>query len=158
MNDDNKFMKAALKEAEKAFAKGEVPIGAVIVKEGKIIAKGHNTRESKKNATHHAEIKAINKACKKLGGWRLCGCTIYVTLEPCVMCAGAIINSRIDMVIYGTKDERFGCCESVVNVFEMPFNHKPEIVSGVMQEECKNILQTFFKQLRKNIKRRKKNE
>ncbi len=149
---DEKYMQIALKEAQKAYKKGEVPVGAVIVRNGEIIAKAHNTRETKKNAVNHAELLVIKKACEKLEGWRLWECELYVTLEPCPMCAGAIINSRIKRVVFGAKDKKAGCCESVVNLFELPFNHKPVIKSGVLEKECTTILQDFFKQLRNNIK------
>ncbi len=153
---DEVFMRAALKQAQKAYEKGEVPVGAVVVKDGKIIAKAHNKRETKKNAVNHAELLAIKKACKKLGGWRLWQCELYVTLEPCPMCAGAIINSRLRRVVYGAKDKKAGCCESVINLFELPFNHKPEVCNGVLQEECTQILQCFFKDLREKKKWGKK--
>ncbi len=149
---DEYFMGLALKEAKKAAEKGEVPVGAVIVKDGEIIAKAHNTKESKKNAINHAEILVIEKACKKLGGWRLWQCELFVTLEPCPMCTGAIINSRLKRVVYGVKDEKSGCCESVANFFEMPFNHKPEVKSAVLKEECSALLTEFFKELREKMK------
>ncbi len=149
---DEIFMREALKEAAKAAKKGETPVGAVIVRDGKIIARAHNLREKKKNALQHAEILAINKACKALGGWRLIGCSLYVTLEPCPMCAGAIINSRIERVIFGASDKKAGSCGSVVNLFELPYNHKPEVVSGVLEENCGSILTEFFKNLRRNKK------
>ncbi len=153
---DEKFMRAALKQAQKACDKGEVPVGAVVVRNGKIVARAYNTRETKKNAVNHAELIAIKKACKKLGGWRLWECDLYVTLEPCPMCAGAIVNSRIKRVVYGTTDKKAGCCESVINMFELPFNHKPEVLSGVLQSECAQILQSFFVSLREKKKRVKK--
>ncbi len=149
---DEYFMGFALKEAKKAAEKGEVPVGAVIVKDGEIIAKAHNTKESKKNAINHAEILAIEKACKKLGGWRLWQCELFVTLEPCPMCTGAIINSRLKRVVYGVKDEKSGCCESVANFFEMPFNHKPEVKSAVLEKECSALLSEFFKGLRDKLR------
>lgn len=145
------FMKSAVKEAEKASSEGEVPVGAVIVKDGKIIAEGRNRREKGKNALYHAEIEAIDNACKALGGWRLPGCTLYVTLEPCPMCAGAIINSRIERVVYGAKDYKAGSAESVINLFALPYNHKPEIIGGVLENECGEMLSSFFKTLRKKI-------
>lgn len=144
-------MKSAVKEAEKASSEGEVPVGAVIVKDGKIIAEGRNRREKGKNALYHAEIEAIDNACKALGGWRLPGCTLYVTLEPCPMCAGAIINSRIERVVYGAKDYKAGSAESVINLFALPYNHKPEIIGGVLENECGEMLSSFFKTLRKKI-------
>lgn len=145
---DKLFMQAALEEAKKAQALGEVPIGAVIVKDGNIIAAGHNLRETVKDALCHAEVIAIHHACENLGGWRLEGCTLYVTLEPCPMCSGAIINSRIARVVYGAKDEKAGCCGSVANLFAMPFNHTPIIEGGVLEAECTEILQVFFRELR----------
>lgn len=158
----DKYMKAALRLAQKAADEGEVPVGAVVVCEGKIVGRGRNRRETKKNALHHAEIEAIDKACKKLGGWRLHKCDLYVTLEPCPMCTGAIINSRIKTVYYGAKDEKAGSCGTLVNLFELPYNHKPEVVSGVMEQECSEILKRFFRELRerKKIERkmRKKEE
>ena len=149
-----KFMKEALKEAEKAYKKLEVPVGAVIVKDGKIIARGHNQKETKTDTTKHAEIIAIQKASKKLKAWRLLDCEMYVTLEPCAMCAGAIINSRIKKVYIGTKDNKTGAVGSVLNLFEdFKFNHKVESEIGLMQDECEKILKQFFKELRlsKNV-------
>ena len=149
-----KFMKEALKEAEKAYKKLEVPVGAVIVKDGKIIARGHNQKETKTDTTKHAEIIAIQKASKKLKAWRLLDCEMYVTLEPCAMCAGAIINSRIKKVYIGTKDNKTGAVGSVLNLFEdFTFNHKVESEIGLMQEECEKVLKQFFKELRlsKNV-------
>ena len=149
-----KFMKEALKEAEKAYKKLEVPVGAVLVKDGKIIARGHNQKETKTDTTKHAEIIAIQKASKKLKAWRLLDCEMYVTLEPCAMCAGAIINSRIKKVYIGTKDNKTGAVGSVLNLFEdFTFNHKVESEIGLMQEECEKILKQFFKELRlsKNV-------
>lgn len=145
----NKFMKEAIGQAKKAKAIGETPVGAVIVHEGKIIARAYNRRETKKNALMHAEILAINKACKKLGGWRLPHCELYVTLEPCPMCSGAIINARIDKVFFGAYDKKSGCAESVINLFEKGlFNHNVEVVGGVLQDECSKLLSSFFKELR----------
>ena len=145
---DEIFMRVAIEEGKKAAAMGEVPIGAVIVKNNEIIAVGHNLRETEKNALCHAEISAINAACRVLGGWRLENCTLYVTLEPCPMCSGAIINSRISRVVYGAADEKAGCCGSVANLFAMPFNHRPVLESGVLEQECRELLQEFFAQLR----------
>lgn len=145
---DLELMQVALREAEKAAALGEVPVGAVIAKDGEIIAAAHNTREIEKNATHHAELLAIDAACKKLGGWRLWQCELFVTLEPCPMCAGAIINSRIRRVVYGAPDTKAGCCGSVTNLFAMPFNHKPKLESGLCAEEAGALLSKFFVQLR----------
>lgn len=144
------FMKQALKEAEKAYKKLEVPVGAIIVKDGKIIARGYNQKETKTDTTKHAEIIAIQKASKKLQSWRLIDCEMYVTLEPCSMCAGAIINSRLKKVYIGTMDKKTGAVGSVLNLFEdYTFNHKVESETGVMQEECEQILKKFFKELRK---------
>ena len=127
---DEEYMREALSLAEKAFELGEVPVGAVAVWEGKIVGRGMNLRETDKNALRHAEIMAIDEACKNLGGWRLWKCDLYVTLEPCPMCAGAIINSRVKRVIYGASDPKAGSCGSLTNLFEMPYDHKPEVVSG----------------------------
>lgn len=145
---NREFMREALVEAKKAEAKGEVPVGAVIVKEGKIIARGHNLREKKQNALSHAEIECINEACKVLGTWRLEGCKMYVTLEPCPMCTGAIINSRISTLVFGAYDSKAGCIDSVINLCDFPFNHRPEIYGGIMEEECKEILTEFFNKMR----------
>lgn len=150
---EEKFMKEALKEAKKAYNKLEVPVGAVIVKDGQIIARAHNLKESKKDTTKHAEILAIQKASKKLDSWRLLDCEMYVTLEPCTMCAGAIIQARVGKLYIGTMDYKTGACGSVLNVLEeYPFNHKVEYETGILKEECENILQEFFKELRKNKK------
>jgi len=146
------FMEKALRLAQMAADEGEVPVGAVVVHNGKIISEGRNRRERGKNALCHAEIEAINGACQALGGWRLSGCDLYVTLEPCPMCTGAAINSRIDRVIFGAFDKKAGSCGSIVNLFELPYNHKPEVMSGVCEEECSSILKEFFKQLRDNKK------
>lgn len=143
-------MSAALKEAEKAAAMGEVPIGAVIVKDGKIIAEAHNMTESSKDPTAHAEILAIRKAAARLGGWRLFGCQMFVTAEPCSMCAGAIVLARISKLYIGTMDPKAGACGSVFNIpQEQRLNHFTEIETGLMQEECSRIMKDFFKQLRK---------
>lgn len=156
-NEDKKYMKAALKQAEKAIALGEVPIGAVIVYDGKIIARGYNRRNTDKTTLAHAEIACIRKACKKIGDWRLEGCTLYCTLEPCQMCAGAIIQSRIDRVVIGTTSPKSGCGGTLLNILQNPdFNHQADVLYGVMQEECTEILQRFFKDLRKRNKERKK--
>ncbi len=154
MKSDLHYMGLALKQAKKAGEMGEVPVGAVIVKREqdgseRIISYGYNRRETKKNALMHAEISAIDKACKKLGSWRLSGCTLYVTLEPCPMCAGAAINARTDRVVFGARDLRFGACGSAVNLYEVPFNHIPELEGPIMQEECAQILTNFFKMRRK---------
>ena len=142
-------MKEALKQAKKAYALGEVPIGCVIVYEERIIARGYNRRNTDKNTLAHAEITAINRASKKMGDWRLEDCTLYVTLEPCQMCAGAIVQSRITNVVMGCMNPKAGCGGSVLNILEMPeFNHQVNVVRGVMEEECSQILQDFFKELR----------
>ena len=144
-----KYMKEALKEAKKAYDKEEVPVGAVIVKDGKIIARAHNLKETKLDTTKHAEILAIQKASKKLKAWRLNDCEMYITLEPCSMCAGAIISSRIKKIYIGTMDPKTGACGSVLNLLEYSFNHKVEVETGIMQQECEYILKDFFKKLRK---------
>ena len=145
-----KFMKEALKQAQKAYNKLEVPVGAVIVKDGKIIARAYNQKEEKNDTTNHAEILAIKKASKKLDSWRLTDCDMYVTLEPCSMCAGALIQSRIRKVYIGALDEKTGACGSVLNLLkDYTFNHKVEIETGVLKEECEIILKDFFKELRK---------
>lgn len=144
------FMLEAIKLAKIAASEGEVPVGAVIVKDGKIIAKGRNEREKKQNALSHAEIEAINNACNTLGSWRLDGCEMYVTLEPCPMCAGAIINSRIKTLVFGAYDSKMGSIDSVVNLCDYPYNHKVEVYGGICEDECLSVLQEFFKDLRKN--------
>lgn len=152
------FMKEALKEAKKAYKKEEIPVGAVIVKNGEIIARGHNLKESKKNTIKHAEIIAIEKASKKLDSWRLEECEMYVTLEPCTMCAGAIINARIKELYIGTEDNKTGACGSVLNIFDYPFNHKVEIEKNIMQKQCEKIIKDFFIELReKKSKDKEKN-
>lgn len=153
MNNDEKFMRLALEQAKIAYSLGEAPIGAVIVKNGEIVGTGYNRRETGKNALAHAEIIAIDSACKSLGGWRLWECELYVTLEPCPMCAGAIINSRIRRLIYGASDKKAGSVESVVKMLELPYNHKPPALGGVLADECSKLLKSFFKQLRDNKKR-----
>ena len=146
---DKKFMKAAINEAKKAAKKDEVPIGAVIVQDGKIIARGHNTRQKTQNAINHAEMIAIQKACKKVGSWRLIDCDIYVTLEPCPMCAGAIINSRISNVYFGAYDQKAGCTGTLYNLpVDQRFNHRANVEGGIMEQECANLLSDFFKQKR----------
>ena len=145
-----KFMKEAIKEAKKAELIDEVPIGCVIVKDGKIISRGHNIRETKQNPIGHAEIVAITKASKKLNSWRLDGCDIYITLEPCIMCSGAIIQSRIRHIYFGAFDPKGGALGSSINVLEAEnINHHPEITSGVLQEECSSLLTNYFKNKRK---------
>jgi tRNA(adenine34) deaminase len=145
---DKKFMREALNLAKIAASEGEVPVGAVIVKDGKIIAKGKNEREKKQNALSHAEIEAINNACKELGSWRLDGCEMYVTLEPCPMCAGAIINARIKTLIFGAYDSKMGSIDSVINLCDYPYNHKVEVYGGICEDEALAGLQDFFKDLR----------
>ncbi|WP_085832645.1 tRNA adenosine(34) deaminase TadA [Clostridium merdae] len=153
---DEKMMHLALELAQIAAQEGEVPVGAVVAKGNEIIAVGRNRREQQKNALCHAEIEAINAACQALGGWRLWECDLYVTLEPCPMCTGAIINSRIARVVYGASDAKAGSCGSVVNLFELPYNHQPELVSGVLQEECGAVLTQFFQSLRDKRSKKKK--
>ena len=148
-NMDEKYMRIALDLAREAAAEGEVPVGAVIVRDGVIIGTGRNRRESAKNSLAHAELEAINAACQHLGGWQLVNCTMYVTLEPCPMCTGAIINARIGRVVQGALNPKAGSCGSIVNLFQLPYNHHPELVSGVLEEECIEVLKTFFKRLRK---------
>ena len=149
------FMKEALKEAKKAYKKEEIPVGAIIVKDGKIIARAHNLKETKNSSISHAEILAIEKACKKINAWRLEECEMYITLEPCMMCMGAIINSRIKKIYIGTLDPKTGACRSVINIDNYKFNHVVEIETGILKEECEYILKDFFKRLRAK-KRRKK--
>lgn len=146
---DYEFMRMALEQAQIAGEMGEVPIGAVVVKDGEVISTGYNLREIKKNSLCHAELIAIHKACEKLGGWRLHECELYVTLEPCPMCAGAIINSRIRRVVFGAFDPKAGSCGSLINLFACDFNHRPVLEAGVLQQECADLLQSFFKKLRK---------
>ena len=148
----NEFMNRAITLAKQSALEGEVPVGAVIVKDNEIIAEGRNRREYGKNALYHAEIEAINNACKKLGGWRLWQCDLYVTLEPCPMCAGAIINARIKRVVFGAFDLKAGSFGSVVNFNDLAYNHKPEIIGGIMENECKELLSNFFKELRNKKK------
>lgn len=155
MDSKEKFMKEALKEAKKAYEKLEVPVGAVIVKDGKIIARGHNLKETKKDTTKHAEIIAIEKASKKIGAWRLLDCEMYVTLEPCSMCAGAMINSRIKKLYIGALDEKTGAVGSVLNLLEdYKFNHNIEVEKEILKEDCEKILKDFFKNLRRIKNRR----
>ena len=150
-NKDIEFMRMALSLANNASEIGEIPVGAIVVNsKGEVISKAYNLRENKKSATAHAEILAIEQACSALGGWRLYGCTLYVTLEPCPMCAGALINSRIDRVVFGAYDMQAGCCGSVINFNAYPFNHAFKIVGGVLEEECREVLTNFFKNKRKD--------
>ncbi len=156
INTDEKYMRAALKQAQKAMDLGEVPIGCVIVYEDKIIGRGYNRRNTDKSVLCHAEITAIKKACKKIGDWRLEDCTLYVTLEPCQMCSGAIVQSRIPRVIMGASSPKSGCGGSVLNILENPeFNHQVEVVKGILEEDCSNILKEFFTDLRKRNKAEK---
>ncbi|WP_028505891.1 tRNA adenosine(34) deaminase TadA [Ruminococcus sp. FC2018] len=154
MDRDEIYMRKALELAELAARQGEVPVGAIVVKRstGEIVGRGFNRREYGRSPLTHAEIVAIETASRKLGGWRLIDCELYVTLEPCPMCAGAIINSRIQRVVFGASDPKAGSCGSVVNLFELPYNHKPQLVGGVLKEECADILSRFFRQLRENKK------
>ena len=142
------FMKRALELARDAFEDGEVPVGAVVVRKDEIVGEGRNRREIGKNALYHAEIEAIDSACKRLGGWRLWECELYVTLEPCPMCAGAIINARIPQVFFGAYDSKNGCCGSVANILELPLAFHPKYEGGIMEEECSGIMSEFFKRLR----------
>ncbi len=150
MTRDEEFMTIALEEAALAAAEGETPVGAVVVRYDEVIARAHNRREIEKNALCHAELSAIDQACKALGGWRLVDCDLYVTLEPCPMCSGAIINSRIVRLLYGARDSKAGCAGSVCNLFDMPFNHRPEITGGVLEAQCSAVLSDFFRDLRKS--------
>lgn len=149
LTEDEKYMEEAIRLALLAAERDEVPVGALAVRDGKIIASAFNTREESKCATHHAEILAIEAACRALGGWRLPGVTLYVTMEPCVMCAGAIINSRIERVVYGAKDHRFGAFGSALDVNSAGLNHRPEVVGGVLGDRCAEILSNYFKNKRK---------
>ena len=157
LTDQERYMKEAIRQAKKARALEEVPIGCVIVYNGQIIARGYNRRNTDKNTLSHAELNAIKKASKKLGDWRLEGCTMYVTLEPCQMCAGALMQSRIDRVVIGSMNPKAGCAGSVLNLLEMDgFNHKVEVIRGVLQEECSIMLSDFFRELREKKKMLKK--
>ena len=146
--EDVEYMREAMRLAAMAEEIDEVPVGALVVRDGRIIARAYNTREHSKCATHHAEILAIEEACRVLGGWRLIGCTLYVTMEPCAMCAGAIINARIPRVVYGAPDLRFGAFGSLINLADVPLNHKPEVVGGVLKEENVDMLRAYFKKKR----------
>lgn len=153
MTQEEKYMKEAVRQARKAYALEESPIGCVIVYENKIIARGYNRRNTDKSTLAHAELAAIKKACRKMGDWRLEGCTMYVTLEPCPMCAGAIVQSRMDKVIIGSMNPKAGCAGSVMNLLQIEgFNHQVEVVQGVLQEECSQLLTGFFKELRQKKK------
>ena len=150
------FMDAALELAKEAMAEGEVPVGCVIVRGDKIVGRGRNRREKNRNALCHAEIEAINDACRNLGGWRLFDCTMYVTLEPCPMCAGAIVNARIEKVVFGASDEKCGACGSVCDLFSMDFNHHPSVERGLREEESARLLRQFFADLRVTLRTRPK--
>lgn len=155
----NKFMEEALQEAEIAFSLGEVPIGAVIVKDGQVIARGHNLTETTKDPTAHAEMAAIRQAAERLGGWRLPGCSLYVTVEPCSMCAGAMIWARIENLYIGAMDPKAGACGSVFNIPDNPrLNHRIHVETGIMEEECAQIMRTFFSRLRDRKKKNKSEE
>lgn len=157
LSDYKRYMTAALDEARSAYDKGEVPIGAVIVRCGKIIARGHNLRETDGDPTAHAEIIAIRNAAQFLGGWRLTGCEIYVTIEPCPMCAGAILSARMDRVIYGAADIKAGCAGTLYNILDDDrFNHKTEVVFGIMEDECRDIIRDFFASKRDGLRQRRK--
>ena len=154
--DDLDFMREALSLARKAAERGEVPVGCVIVRGQEIVGRGYNRRETDKSALAHAEIQAIDQACRTLGGWRLWECTLYVTLEPCAMCAGAILNARIPKVVYGASDRKFGACGSVCSLFSMDFNHHPQVEAGLLEEESRALLQDFFQNLRVELRSRPK--
>ena len=154
--EDLKFMDEALVLAAEAAAEGEVPVGCVIVRNGQVVGRGRNRRETQKTALGHGEIEAIADACKNLGGWRLWDCTLYVTLEPCPMCAGAIINARIPRVVYGASDGKSGACGSVCVLFSMAFNHHPQVEKGIREAECAALLQEFFQNLRMELRSRPK--
>lgn len=154
--DDLTYMDEALALAREAAAEGEVPVGCVIVCRGEIVGRGRNRREADKSALAHAELAAIQEACRKLGGWRLWECTLYVTLEPCAMCAGAILNARIPRVVYGASDKKYGAVSSVCSLFSMDFNHHPTVESGVRETACAELLQEFFRNLRLELKDRPK--
>lgn len=153
MDNNEKFMKIALEEAQKAYDLGEIPVGAVIAKGDEIISTAYNRRETGKNAVFHAETEAIYKACEKLGGWRLWECSLYVTLEPCPMCAGAIVNARIPNVYFGAYDNKNGACGSALNLLEMSENYRPVYKGGIMEKECSELIKKFFKELRENKKK-----
>ena len=153
---DQQFMAEALKLAKEAFDAGEVPVGCVIVKDGQIVGRGRNRREGDKSALAHAEIEAIAEACRNLGGWRLWQCTLYVTLEPCPMCAGAIVNARIPRVVYGASDRKCGAVRSVCSMFSMEFNHHPTVECGILEAECAALLTEFFQKLRVELRSRPK--
>lgn len=155
--EDERYMKEAIRQARKAEAIGDVPIGCVIVYEGKIIARGYNRRNKEKTVLAHAELAAMRKACKKIGDWRLEGCTMYITLEPCQMCSGAILQARVDRIVIGCMNPKAGCAGSILNLLNMKeFNHQVEVERGVLEEECSEMLKSFFKKLRVRLKEEKK--
>ena len=159
LTEDKKYMKEAIRQAKKAWKLEEVPIGCVIVHEGKIIGRGYNRRTTDKNVLAHAEIQAIRKACRKMGDWRLEDCTLYVTLEPCQMCAGAIVQARIPRVVAGCMNPKAGCAGSILNLLQMPeFNHQAELKTGVLEAECAELMKGFFRELREKQKRKKEKE
>ena len=153
---DEQFMDEAIALAKEAALEGEVPVGCVVVRDGVIVGRGRNRREKGRSALAHAEIEAISQACEKLGGWRLWECTLYVTLEPCPMCAGAIVNARIPRVVYGASDAKCGACGSVCNLFSMEFNHHPQVETGIREEACSALLTEFFQNLRVELRSRPK--
>ncbi len=155
MSRDEQFMEEALRLAAQAAAEGEVPVGGVVTLEDRIVGRGRNRRERGKNALGHAELEAIDEACRTLGGWRLWQCRLYVTLEPCPMCAGAILNARIPVVVYGARDPKAGSVESVARLFDLGYNHHPQVVQGVLEDQCSLLLRTFFRELRQK-KRQKR--
>ena len=154
--DHNTYMSMALELAREAAAEGEVPVGCVIVRGDEVVGRGRNRRETGKSALAHAEIEAIADACRNLGGWRLWECTLYVTLEPCAMCAGAILSARIPKVVYGASDKKYGAVRSVCSLFSMEFNHHPQVESGIMEDECADLMKEFFQNLRLELKNRPK--
>lgn len=154
--EDLELMQAALALAKEAAAAGEVPVGCVIARRGEIVGRGRNRREEGKSALAHAEVEAIGEACRNLGGWRLWECTLYVTLEPCPMCAGAIVNARIPRVVFGASDKKCGACGSVCDIFSMDFNHRPQVEKGLLEEECSAVLTEFFQNLRLELRDRPK--
>lgn len=154
--EDLDYMSQALALAQEAAQEGEVPVGCVIVRNGQVVGRGRNRREREKSALAHAELEAIAQACQKLGGWRLWDCTLYVTLEPCPMCAGAIVNARIPRVVYGARDAKAGSCGSVCDLFSMAYNHHPKVEGGVLEQDCAQLLTDFFQQLRVTLSSRPK--
>ena len=153
---DEAWMAEALHEAELAASEGEIPVGCVIVRDGQLVARGHNLREQTGDPTAHAEVVAIRRAAQALGCWKLSGCTMYVTLEPCPMCAGAILNARIPRVVYGARAEKYGACRSVCSLFDMNFNHHPVVEGGVLEQACAELMQEFFRELRVQLRSRPK--